>query len=109
MEIWIPALLAVAFLVLVGGLLSWTHRSGERSVRAWAKQQGWILERCERIPLSNGPFKYYARGKSVWTIRARNAEGQVREGWALSADPLSRDPACQVEVAWCEPGPAAFR
>ena len=109
MEAWIFALFLAGFLIFAGWTYSLTLESGERSVRAWAKRNGWSLERCEGSPLHHGPFMVHAHGKQVWAIRARNQEGEIQEGWALSADPLSRDPAGQVEVSWCEPGASAFR
>ncbi len=109
MEVLGPVLFFLGCLALVGGTFWWTYKAGEASIRAWAKREGWTLERCEWIPFNDGPFKVHARGKQVWTIRARDQAGDIREGWALSANPLSWDPAGQVEVAWCEPGASAFR
>jgi hypothetical protein len=98
-----PILMVFGIAIFVVLTMTW-HFSRSRSVlEQWADQFGYEILHSEYRNFARGPFFWTtSKGQSVYYVRVRDSDGNVRTGWVRCGGWILGLMTDQAEVRWEE-------
>ena len=90
----IPAALFVA------GLTWWQHSRADTILKRWALASGVEVLSAQKRYLRTGPFLFQGKGRFIFRIVVRDAEGTRRAGWIRVGGWLAGLLSDKTEVIW---------
>ena len=93
--------IVVAVITVAIGALAW-HFSRSRSLlEKWATENGYQILHSEYRNLFRGPFFWTSsKGQTVYYVRVRDGEGNVRTGWVRCGSWWFGLMSDKTEVRW---------